>query len=48
MLLADGMAQPGINSEIFQKQQVDGEQSDFIDYGWDNIGSFDDLDKIFR
>ncbi|XP_031091707.1 protein LNK2-like isoform X1 [Ipomoea triloba] len=43
----DGTAQPGINSEIFQKQQVDGEQSDFIDYGWDNIGSFDDLDKIF-
>ncbi|KAL8529189.1 hypothetical protein ACS0TY_006585 [Phlomoides rotata] len=25
----------------------DGEQGDFNDYGWANIGSFDDLDRIF-
>lgn len=24
------------------------EQGDFVDYGWANIGSFDDFDRIFR
>lgn len=43
----DGSVQQGTNSEVIQKQQVDGEQSDFIDYDWDNIRSFDDLEKIF-
>ncbi|XP_020533899.1 protein LNK2 isoform X2 [Jatropha curcas] len=27
--------------------QKDKEQGDFVDYGWANIGSFDDLDRIF-
>ncbi|XP_050234128.1 protein LNK2 isoform X1 [Mercurialis annua] len=31
-------------SELFQKGK---EQGDFVDYGWANIGSFDDLDRIF-
>ncbi|KAJ9190586.1 hypothetical protein P3X46_001772 [Hevea brasiliensis] len=31
-------------TEIFQKVK---EQGDFVDYGWANIGSFDDLDQIF-
>lgn len=43
----DGSIQQGTNSEFFQKQQEDGEQSDFIDYDWDSIRSFDDLEKIF-
>nr|XP_033517239.1 protein LNK2 isoform X3 [Nicotiana tomentosiformis] len=32
---------------VFHHQSEGLEQSDFIDYGWANIGSFDDLDKIF-
>ncbi|KAG9141617.1 hypothetical protein Leryth_015317 [Lithospermum erythrorhizon] len=35
-----------VSSEIFQNQQQD-EQGNFANYGWDNIGSFDDLDRIF-
>ncbi|GMP41206.1 hypothetical protein CsSME_00011386 [Camellia sinensis var. sinensis] len=34
-------------SQIFQKQHEEREQTDFVDYGWANIGSFDDLDRIF-
>uniref|UniRef100_A0A5B6ZSQ3 Protein LNK2 n=1 Tax=Davidia involucrata TaxID=16924 RepID=A0A5B6ZSQ3_DAVIN len=34
-------------SEIFQNRNEDREQGDFVDYGWANIGSFDDLDRIF-
>ncbi|XP_059651960.1 protein LNK2 isoform X2 [Cornus florida] len=34
-------------SEVFQNQHEDREQGDFVDYGWANIGSFDDLDRIF-
>lgn len=34
--------------EIFRAQHDDEEQGDFVDYGWANIGSFDDLDRIFR
>lgn len=33
--------------ENFQNRHEDKEQSDLIDYGWANIGSFDDLDIIF-
>ncbi|CAK9145464.1 unnamed protein product [Ilex paraguariensis] len=33
-------------SEIFQNRQEE-EEGDFVDYGWANIGSFDDLDRIF-
>ncbi|CAH9127119.1 unnamed protein product [Cuscuta epithymum] len=43
----DGTVQQNTNSKIFQKQQEDGEQSDFIEYDWNSIGSFDDLEKIF-
>ncbi|KAG9150678.1 hypothetical protein Leryth_008140 [Lithospermum erythrorhizon] len=35
-----------VSSEIFQNQQ-DDEQGNFVNYGWDNIGNFDDLEKIF-
>ncbi|XP_042009987.1 protein LNK2-like isoform X2 [Salvia splendens] len=35
------------DSEIFENPPEDGEQGDFVDYGWANIGSFDDLDRIF-
>ncbi|KAK6163045.1 hypothetical protein DH2020_002886 [Rehmannia glutinosa] len=35
------------DSDIFENPQEDGEQGDFVDYGWANIGSFDDLDRIF-
>lgn len=34
--------------EIFQNSQEGKDQGDFVDYSWDNIGSFDDLDRIFR
>ncbi|KAL3348339.1 hypothetical protein AABB24_021814 [Solanum stoloniferum] len=37
----------GDDSRVFHHQNEELEQSDFIDYGWANIGSFDDLDKIF-
>ncbi|KAG5539198.1 hypothetical protein RHGRI_019679 [Rhododendron griersonianum] len=44
----DATSQLDGSSSIFQNQLDDGEQSDFVDYGWSNIGSFDDLDRIFR
>ncbi|XVF41143.1 hypothetical protein PTKIN_Ptkin01aG0256500 [Pterospermum kingtungense] len=33
--------------EIFQNPDDGKEQGDFVDYSWANIGSFDDLDRIF-
>ncbi|XP_027355953.1 protein LNK2-like isoform X3 [Abrus precatorius] len=33
--------------EIFQNTNEVKEQGDFVNYAWDNIGSFDDLDRIF-
>lgn len=33
--------------ENFQNSHEDKDQGDF-DYSWANIGSFDDLDRIFR
>ncbi|XP_061350014.1 protein LNK2-like isoform X2 [Gastrolobium bilobum] len=33
--------------EIFQSAHEDKEQGDFVDHAWVNIGSFDDLDRIF-
>ncbi|KAL0464503.1 UNVERIFIED_CONTAM: protein LNK2 [Sesamum latifolium] len=44
----DETAQFDKDSEIFENPPEDGEQGDFVDYGWANIGSFDDLDRIFR
>ncbi|KAK4414534.1 protein LNK2 [Sesamum alatum] len=43
----DETAQFDKDSEIFENPPEDGEQGDFVDYGWANIGSFDDLDRIF-
>ncbi|PHT60258.1 hypothetical protein CQW23_02621 [Capsicum baccatum] len=37
----------GDDSQVLHHQNEELEQGDFIDYGWANIGSFDDLDKIF-
>ncbi|KAJ8573645.1 hypothetical protein K7X08_010156 [Anisodus acutangulus] len=37
----------GEDSRVFHHQNEELEQGDFIDYGWANIGSFYDLDKIF-
>lgn len=34
-------------TQIFQNPN-DDKDSDLIGYGWDNIGSFEDLDRIFR
>ncbi|XP_052193067.1 protein LNK2-like isoform X2 [Diospyros lotus] len=34
-------------SEIFQNHHDDKEPSNFDDYAWANIGSFEDLDRIF-
>ncbi|KAK8469248.1 hypothetical protein PHAVU_005G029800 [Phaseolus vulgaris] len=34
-------------AEIFQSAHEGKEQGDFVDYEWANIGSFDDLDRIF-
>ena len=42
------IAQLDKDLEIFQNNDGGKEQGDFIDYGWANIGSFDDLDRIFR
>uniref|UniRef100_A0A5B6ZR00 Protein LNK2 n=1 Tax=Davidia involucrata TaxID=16924 RepID=A0A5B6ZR00_DAVIN len=35
------------DSELFQNRHEDREQGDFVDYSWANIGSFDDLERIF-
>ncbi|KAI4323523.1 hypothetical protein L6164_023120 [Bauhinia variegata] len=35
------------DAQIFQNADEGKEQGDFVDYGWANIGSFDDLDRIF-
>ncbi|XP_014501133.1 protein LNK2 [Vigna radiata var. radiata] len=35
------------DAEIFQSANEGKEQGDFVDYEWANIGSFDDLDRIF-
>ncbi|KAI9115346.1 hypothetical protein K1719_013665 [Acacia pycnantha] len=40
--------QLGKDVEVFQCENEGKEQYDFGDYGWGNIGSFDDLDRIFR
>jgi len=36
------------DAEIFRSSNEGKEQGDFVDYEWANIGSFDDLDRIFR
>ena len=42
------MAELGKDPEIFQNPNDGKEQGDFVEYSWANIGSFDDLDRIFR
>lgn len=34
------------NPEVYDLQGK--EFTDFVEYGWENIGSFDDLDRMFR
>ncbi|KAG7031936.1 Protein LNK2 [Cucurbita argyrosperma subsp. argyrosperma] len=36
------------DAQNFQSTEEGKGQADFVDYGWANIGSFDDLDRIFR
>ncbi|XP_011016297.1 PREDICTED: uncharacterized protein LOC105119807 isoform X2 [Populus euphratica] len=36
------------DTEIFQNPHEGKEQGDFHDNGWASLGSFDDLDRIFR
>ncbi|KAL9175439.1 hypothetical protein ABFS82_02G112200 [Erythranthe guttata] len=45
--LRDETSQFAKESDIFENTPEDGEHSDFVDYSWANIGSFDDLDRIF-
>ncbi|GFP92448.1 hypothetical protein PHJA_001389000 [Phtheirospermum japonicum] len=45
--LKDETAQFDKDSGIFENPPKGGEQGDFVDYEWANIGSFDDLDRIF-
>ncbi|XP_073224411.1 protein LNK2 isoform X4 [Cicer arietinum] len=35
------------DADFFQNAEEGKEQGDFVDYDWANIGSFDDLDRIF-
>ncbi|XP_073141884.1 protein LNK2 isoform X2 [Henckelia pumila] len=48
MTTEDATGQIDKVSDFLQNPQEDREQGDFVDYGWANIGSFDDLDRIFR
>ncbi|KAJ7982325.1 protein LNK2-like isoform X1 [Quillaja saponaria] len=34
------------DAELYQSTTEDKEQSDFVDYSWTDVGSFDDLDRI--
>lgn len=43
----DEMVQYDKECEMFQSRTEGKEEGDFVDYGWENIGSFDDLDRIF-
>ncbi|KAL3622608.1 hypothetical protein CASFOL_034019 [Castilleja foliolosa] len=43
----DETAQFDKDSGTFENPPKGGEQGDFVDYEWANIGSFDDLDRMF-
>lgn len=43
----DEPAELNNDSETFQNRHEDKYNSDLVDYDWANIGSFDDLDRIF-
>nr|XP_043610044.1 protein LNK2 isoform X2 [Erigeron canadensis] len=42
----DDKAQVDSSFQNLDSQSVDRDGSDFVDYGWANVGSFDDLDRI--
>lgn len=46
--MTEGNTQHEKEADIFQNADDGKEQGDFVDYGWANIGSFDDLDRVFR
>ena len=46
--MTEETAQLEKDAGIFQNANEGKEQGDFVDFGWANIGSFDDLDQIFR
>lgn len=43
-----GIDQLDKDDEIYKNSHEVKEQGDSVDYGWANIGSFDDFDRIFR
>lgn len=47
-VLMSGTDQHDKDAEIYESSHEGKEQGDFVDYGWANIGSFDDFDRIFR
>lgn len=46
--MTEETTQNGRDAEFYQNADEGKEQGDFADYDWANIGSFDDLDRIFR
>ncbi|GJW12006.1 protein LNK2 isoform X3, partial [Tanacetum coccineum] len=42
----DEKGQEDNGSQFFDAQVEDREESNFVDYGWANVGNFEDLDKI--
>nr|GEW98105.1 RNA-directed DNA polymerase, eukaryota, reverse transcriptase zinc-binding domain protein [Tanacetum cinerariifolium] len=42
----DEKGQEHNGSQFFDAQVEDREESNFVDYGWANVGNFEDLDKI--
>lgn len=48
LFLPEKTSELGKGSDIFHSSDESKEQGDFDDYSWANIGSFDDLDRMFR
>lgn len=46
--LPEKTSELGKGPDIFHSTDESKEQGDFDEYGWANIGSFDDLDRMFR
>lgn len=42
----DEKAEVDNGAQVFDNQPEDKDASNFVDYGWDHVGSFDDLDRI--
>lgn len=47
-VLPEKTSEPGKDPDIFHSTDESKEQGDFDEYGWASIGSFDDLDRMFR